>query len=227
MSVNPTRHREFGHAHDAQICIDARATRTTSFAFRRQVSPGLHRDAVTDRSDFRHRSKGVAMISAKLIELIEINADRLTKDVARDIATNPRTPAFRVVPQEDLEERAFELFHHLGNWIGNPRSGRVEAEFTDWGRRRFDQGIPLSEIVYALIILKHHLRRYIGENGLVDAAFPRIERDYVLPMHLHSLQDLNVRVGEFFDEALYYLSRGYEGEASRAASTKAHEAAAS
>ena len=91
----------------------------------------------------------------------------------------------------------------------------MEAEFFDWGRRRFDQKIPLSEIVYAIIILKQHLRKYILDNGLVEAAFPRIEGDYVLPMHLHSLQDLNVRVGEFFDEALYYLARGYEAEARR------------
>jgi hypothetical protein len=166
------------------------------------------------------------MISAKLIELIEINANRLTQDVARDLATNPRTPSFRVVRREELEERAGQLFHHLGNWIGNPRSERVEAEFADWGRRRFGQGIPLSEIVYALIVLKQHLRRYIADNGLVDAAFPRIEGDYVLPMHLHSLQDLNVRVGEFFDEALYHLARGYEGEASRSGSKSAPEAAA-
>jgi hypothetical protein len=158
------------------------------------------------------------MISAKLIELIEINANRLTNDVARDLATNPRTPGFRVVRHEDLEERAYQLFHHLGNWIGSPKSARVEAEFTEWGSRRFGQGIPLSEIVYALIIIKQHLRRYIAENGLVDAAFPRIDADYVLPMHLHSLQDLNMRVGEFFDEALYYLARGHEGAASRASS---------
>jgi hypothetical protein len=119
------------------------------------------------------------------------------------------------VPQDDLERRVFQLFHHLGNWIGNPKSERVEVEFVDWGRRRFGQGIPLSEIVYAIVILKQHLRRYIRDNGVVDAAFPRIDGDYVLPMHLHSLHDLNVRVGEFFDEALYYLTRGYEAEEKR------------
>jgi hypothetical protein len=155
------------------------------------------------------------MISAKLIELIEIHATRLAADVAQDLRSNPRTVGFRSVPQDDLERRVFQLFHHLGNWIGNPKSERVEAEFVDWGRRRFGQGIPLSEIVYAIVILKQHLRRYIRDNGLVDAAFPRIDGDYVLPMHLHSLHDLNVRVGEFFDEALYYLTRGYEAEEKR------------
>jgi hypothetical protein len=155
------------------------------------------------------------MISAKLIELIEIHATRLAADVAQDLRSNPRTAGFRSVPQDDLERRVFQLFHHLGNWIGNPKSERVETEFVDWGRRRFGQGIPLSEIVYAIVILKQHLRRYIRDNGLVDAAFPRIDGDYVLPMHLHSLHDLNVRVGEFFDEALYYLTRGYEAEEKR------------
>jgi hypothetical protein len=153
------------------------------------------------------------MISAKLIELIEIHATRLATDVAQDLLSNPRTAGFRSVPTDVLERRVFQLFHHLGNWIGHPKSERVEAEFVDWGRRRFGQGIPLSEIVYAIVILKQHLRRYIRDNGLVDAAFPRIDGDYVLPMHLHSLHDLNVRVGEFFDEALYYLTRGYEAEA--------------
>jgi len=155
------------------------------------------------------------MISAKLVELIEIHASRLTNDVTQDLVSNQRTPGFRTVSSQELEHRVFQIFHHLGNWIGDSRSASVEAEFGEWGSRRFDQGIPISEIVYAIIILKHHLRRYIRDNGLVDAAFPRTDSDYVLPMHLYSLQDLNTRVGEFFDEALYRLTRGYEQRAGR------------
>ena len=150
------------------------------------------------------------MISAKLIELIEFHANRLTSDVAQDLATNERTRRFRTVPSRDLEQRVFQIFHHLGDWIGDPKHDRVQAEFTEWGRKRFGQGIPLSEVVYAVVLLKKHLRRYIRDNGLVDASFPRAEGDYVLPLHLHSLQELNTQVGEFFDEALYYLACGYE-----------------
>ncbi len=155
------------------------------------------------------------MISAKLIELIELHAGRLSDDVTRDLFTNERTKAFRGVPKDDLQARLFELLHHLGNWIGDPNEAKVQAEFEEWGRRRFGQGIPLSEIVYSVIVLKHHLRRYIQENGLVDAAFPRVERDYVLPMHMHSLQELNALVGDFFDKAIYHLTRGYESTSHR------------
>ena len=150
------------------------------------------------------------MIAAKLIELIENHAPRLAHDITADLVSSERTRSFRTVKRDQLEPRIFDLLQHLGDWIGAPRSERVQAEFTEWGRRRFDQGLPLSEIVYAVIILKGHLRRYIRDNGLVDASFPRVERDYVLPMHLQSLQDLNATVGAFFDEALYNLARGYE-----------------
>lgn len=156
------------------------------------------------------------MIAAKLIDLIEVHAPQLTQDVVQDLLTNDRTRGFRVVKKEDLERRVFELFHHLGDWMGSPKADRVQAEFAEWGKRRFGQQVPLSEIVYAVVILKQHLRRYIQDNGLVDAAFPRVERDYVLPMHLHSLQELNATVGAFFDEAIYHLARGYEAAARQA-----------
>jgi hypothetical protein len=150
------------------------------------------------------------MISAKLIELIELHAIRIAADVADDLATNARTPGFRAVKREDLEQRVFTLVHSLGNWISTPQSQAVRDEFGEWGAKRFGQGIPLSEVVYAVIVLKSHLRRYIREHGLMDAAFPRVEADYILPMHLHSLQELNGQVSDFFDEALYALALGYE-----------------
>ena len=150
------------------------------------------------------------MISARLIELIENHAPRLARDITDDLLSNERTRAFRAARRDELEPRIVELLQHLGDWIGHPRAERVQAEFTDWGSRRFDQGIPLSAIVYGIIILKQHLRRYIRDHGLVEASFPRVEGDYVLPMHLQSVQDLNATVGAFFDEALYYLTRGYE-----------------
>jgi hypothetical protein len=162
------------------------------------------------------------MISARLVEMIEIHASRLTADVVDDLVTNEGTRAFRAVGRSDLERRIFDIFHHLGDWLANPRAERVRAEFGDWGRQRFGQGIPLSEIVYAVTLLKRHLRRYIRDHGLVEAAFPPVEREYILPMHLHSLQDLNAQVGEFFDEALLQLARGYEDAATRAAASSRH-----
>jgi hypothetical protein len=153
------------------------------------------------------------VIAAKLVELIEIHSPRLTEDIVEDLMSNARTRGFRAVRRPELQQRIFQLLHHLGNWIGDPGSDKTRAEFTDWGRRRFDQGIQLSELIFAVIVIKQHLRRYISDNGLIAASFPHIDGDYVLPLHLHSLQDLNTRVERFFDEALYDLAIGYEERA--------------
>ncbi len=37
--------------------------------------------------------------------------------------------------------------------------------------------------------------------------------DELLPLELHSIQELNYQVGVFFDRALYHLARGHELEA--------------
>ena len=155
------------------------------------------------------------MIGAKLIEMIEIHASQLSRDIATELITNERTPGFRVSPIEELTPRLFEVLHHLGDWIGDPRSVQVKNEFMMWGAKRFDQRIPLRQVVYGIMLFKQHLRRYIADNGVITASLPRVESDYVLPMHLLSLQELNATVNQFFDEALYYLVCGYEDAASK------------
>ena len=82
------------------------------------------------------------MISAHLVELIQNHAPQLTAETVADLATNPLTPSFRQVPKLDLEGRIFNVYNHLGDWIAAGH-GFAEAEFEEWGRRRFDQGIPL------------------------------------------------------------------------------------
>ena len=153
------------------------------------------------------------MLAAKLIRLIEAHANGLTRQALQDLSTNPRTRAFHLVPRDELETRVSALYRNLGAWIGDPSDDAVRKEYEDWGGRRFREGIPLSEIVYALILTKHHLRRFIREHGLVDTATDRIDWGEMLPMQMQGIQELNDMVGEFFDRAMYYLARGYEAAA--------------
>ena len=158
------------------------------------------------------------MLAARLIQLIETHAEGLTREVLQDFTTNPKTQLLQKAPRAELEARIGSLYRNLGAWIGDPRDDAVQAEYEEWGRRRFRQGIPLSEIVYALVLIKHHLRRYIRDHGLVQFSADSAVSGEFLPVHLHAVQELNFMVGEFFDRALYYLARGYEAEAQGARS---------
>jgi hypothetical protein len=153
------------------------------------------------------------MLGARLFQLIQAHAGPLTREVVKDLLTNERTSTFRRLDPADVETRVAALFYNLGKWIGDADENAVRAEYEETGRVRFREGVRVSELVYALLISKHHLRRYIREHGLVDFAGDRIATEELLPVELHSIQELNYQVGEFFDRALYHLARGYESEA--------------
>ena len=159
------------------------------------------------------------MLGARLLMLIQSHAGPLTRDVVKDLRTNERTPTFRRLDPADVETRVSALFYNLARWIGNADEEAVRSEYEDMGRVRFRDGVPVSELVYALVITKQHLRWYIREHGLVDFAGDRIASQELLPLELHSIQELNYQVGEFFDRALYHLARGYESEAAACQAT--------
>lgn len=159
------------------------------------------------------------MLTSRLIQLIETHAESLASETMRDIVTNEHTSSFRLVPIAELKSRIAALYQNLGTWIGNPKEDAVRKEYEEWGSKPFRQGIPLSEIVYCVILTKTHLRRFIREHGLVVFSGDRVTPDELVPVELHGIQELNYIVGEFFDRALYHLIRGYEAAArtSRAA----------
>src|SRR5262245_26476766 len=153
------------------------------------------------------------MLGSRLLLLIQSHAGALTTETLQDLTTNDRTPSFRRLRRAELESRIALLFNNLAKWIGDPSDAAVRDEYEEMGRTRFREGVPVSELLYAIILSKNHLRSYIREHGLVDFAGDRIAPDELLPLELHSIQELNYQVGEFFDRALYYLLRGYESEA--------------
>jgi len=101
--------------------------------------------------------------------------------------------------------------------IACPNEDDIWQEYEDWGRTRFHQGIPSSEIVCVLMITKKHLRKFIRVHGLADFCGDRVTPDELMPVELYAIQELNYLVGEFFDCALYHLVRGYEVAAGIAA----------
>jgi hypothetical protein len=150
------------------------------------------------------------MLQARLIELIERHAEGLTAKALKDLATNPHTRSFRQIPYDELEARVFATYHNLGKWMADPDQDAVRKEYEAWGAKRARQGVPLSEVVYALNLVKHHLRHFVRDHGLVESSADRFGSAELIGVHLVSIQELNYTVGEFFDSAMYHLAHGYE-----------------
>jgi hypothetical protein len=154
------------------------------------------------------------MLSSRLIQLIETHVHSLTTESMRDVLTSEHTRAFRTIPRTELELRLAALFRNLGKWITDPDDCAVREEYEHWGKLRFLEGIPLSEVLYSVILAKNQLRRFIREHGLVAFSNDRASPDELLPVELYGIFEVEHMVGEFFDRALYHLAKGYETAAS-------------
>jgi len=150
------------------------------------------------------------MLSAQLVRAIERNAEELTREVLQDLASNPRTPRYHRLAGDELHRRVYDVYHHLDRWLGDKSDAAVESSYASLGRTRRAEGIPLSEVVYALILVKEHLCRYILRTGAADTA-----------VELYQEEELNLMVARFFDKALYHTVRGYESAATAASATAA------
>src|SRR5262245_45671573 len=129
------------------------------------------------------------MPASQLISLLEKHADALTTDALEHVIMHPRTPSLRVVPRAELSARIHAVHRTLAGGLSKQDDDAVRAAFEDWGRKRVVQQVPVSELVYAVIVGKDQLRRYGREHGIEPAK-------------------LDGLVAAFFDRALYYLVRG-------------------
>jgi hypothetical protein len=139
------------------------------------------------------------MLISNLMLSIQSHAEQLTEDFVRDLETNPKTQHFARVPHEDLTRGASTLYVRLAHWLSEKHPEELESNFRARARRQRQAGIPLSEIVYAVILLKHHVWDFVKRNAVVDSIVDLYQRDEAF-----------ILINEFFDRLLYVTTLGYE-----------------
>jgi hypothetical protein len=144
------------------------------------------------------------MLLPWLMRLIETHAEQLTDKLIEAVRTSPRTTFLHELSEAELKQRVLDLYQNLGRWLGEKREAEIEATYRENGRKRFREGVPLSELIYALILMKRHLWEYVQVNDLPETG-----------TNLYGEEQLAVMVGQFFDTALYHAVRGYEEEWSK------------
>jgi hypothetical protein len=136
--------------------------------------------------------------------MVEDHAEQITHALLSDLQSNPRTPTYHSLSRDELHRRLFEVYHNLGRWVAAEAEETIESAYSELGKIRFAEDIPLSEVVYALILTKYHLREYINTSALLDSA-----------VELYQEKELQRMIGLFFDKAIYFTIQAYMQEAAR------------
>ena len=142
------------------------------------------------------------MLSDQLIRIVESHADELTRGVVRILQNSAHTPSYQAVPPEELHRRLFEIYHDLGHWLLGDMERSVQLRYQSLGRERCQQGIPLAEVLWALVLIKEHLRDSVGSFLSADSV-----------LELHREMELFRLIGRYFDRAICCTAEAYEREA--------------
>jgi hypothetical protein len=143
-------------------------------------------------------------VAHKLVEMIEKNADELTKNWLDNVKKHANTPTYGKYGDEaELYQRAYRVFSQLSKWISRDTSPEeIKNYWTGLGKQRRREGFALSEIVLAIAMVRQELWRKVQTEGLLDTAYD-----------LYQAMELYNRVSLFFDKAVFFTAIGYENVA--------------
>ena len=138
-------------------------------------------------------------LSGRLTTLVEAHADRLTRDTVNKLQSSQQTPSYRKLPYGELHFRVNEVYQNLGRWLWEKTDAVIQSWYNELGERRCTEGIPLSEVLWALTVTKQQLIDDLDACTIADSA-----------IELYRRQELDRLIGHFFDRAAYYTAVGYE-----------------
>lgn len=142
------------------------------------------------------------MIYLKIMEVLKSDAEHLSRRVVSDLLTRGETEYHKKYSEDMMYERVYDVYSTLGYWLDRARpKAEIQKHFSDLGKKRFDEGIPLHEVIMFLMLIKRHLWLYLLEKHFFESSY-----------ELMKSLEMNNRVVLFFDRAILAATMGYEAE---------------
>ncbi len=138
------------------------------------------------------------MLSSRLVRLIEDNSADLAAGLVDRLRHSSRTASYLLVPEDELRRDTTRVYQNLGDWLMTKTETDIEYRYTQVGIQRAEQGVALSDFIWALIISKEVLWRFLQTNALIERV-----------MELQGELEFLRLVDQFYDRAVYYGSLGY------------------
>jgi hypothetical protein len=139
------------------------------------------------------------MISAKLIHQIEANCDLIIDRVVTRIRGGSTTANTRTMLDVELRELGQDLLLNLGYWLTTGDEQCLKDRAEHLGTTCFKREIPLHRAVRGLCLLREGMLDFAEEHLLSYSS-----------LELYSEDQLNRRMGHFFDLLTIHLVLGYE-----------------
>lgn len=156
------------------------------------------------------------MRAAKLVQLMKTNSAVLSEQLVNKIRISEKCGDLRSrVPEGEHKRCALEIFQDLTEWLGHESDSIVERRYLTLGGNRLGQGVPLSQLSWAMFLARECLWDLTQQECLHED-----------PVEFWGGVMLLRSLNCFFDRALYFTILGYqraENDQSAALSYLAHK----
>jgi hypothetical protein len=139
------------------------------------------------------------MLAYRLVRLIETHSEALSNSLYTKLETSDKTKDFRKVPPDEFKARVCEVYQHLGEWLLGKTEADIERRYNEIGRRRATQGVPVSQLIWAIALTKENLMEFLARESSMDK-----------PIEICGELEVLQLLEQFFDRAIYYAALGYE-----------------
>ncbi len=136
----------------------------------------------------------------KLMEVTERYADDISKQWCRAVRSNPRTASYHRLTTEECFPRAVEFYKNLRRiYFSEKPYTEVQEYFSTYAQQSFNDGIPLSEAIYSLIMMRRHMWLFAEFQATFVTATEQRE----------AVESINKTI-RLFDHGIYIVTRQYE-----------------
>lgn len=144
------------------------------------------------------------LLAYRLVRLIETHSDGLARSLHERYRNDKKCSAYACVPEPELTAKVYEVYRHLGEWLLGKTEGEIERRYLEIGAERAQQGVPASQLVWMICLVRENLWDYLQKHAELDK-----------PAEIFGEMELLELLDQFFNRAIYYATLGHERAMSR------------
>lgn len=136
----------------------------------------------------------------KLMTITERHAEEISRQTCKFLRENSKTPWYHSLSEEECMFRAREFFRNLRRiYFCKPPYKELFEYFSKLASKRFQQGVPLEELIYKLIIMRRQIWLFTESKSFVLTGLDLRQ----------SVESINKMI-RIFDHGTYAIVKRYE-----------------
>jgi len=145
------------------------------------------------------------LASMKLIDLVENSGEQIARQWSGDVIKNQRTPFYHNLSKERIIPQAIQFYDNFKRIFTAKNPYEAAGEFfSRYAEERYNEGIPMHEAIYALVLMRRHIWLYA-----------EFQATFITVVEQRQALDTVSRTILMFDYAMYFITKTYQEQMRR------------